>query len=291
MKRILPPFLFFLAGFAVCLVLLEAGLRLAGYWYLRSVTVPAAANEGASVRMVVCLGDSYTFGGLSDYQDRYPAQLQKLFDADTTKTIVCNEGICEANSSQVLAHLQRIRAPVQYAVLLVGAANRFNFAGHGVRWQPAGFIRTLRTYKMLRILSAAVKDRMTRTQLQRLSLRQARENAVPGLLPVNSPSDTALTEDELKNELADNPREGSIALGQYYLSSGRFREAERVFLSALEKDWRNEAAYERLTECYMNTGEYVKAETLLAREIKVFPEGGYVAMGRFYAKRGEYAKA
>lgn len=69
--------LLILFGIFLCLVLLEAGLRLAGFVYYS--THPLPKDRGSKYR-ILCIGESTTFGGgASNPRFNYPTQLEGMF--------------------------------------------------------------------------------------------------------------------------------------------------------------------------------------------------------------------
>jgi len=175
-----------LVSLLVFLCLLEGGLRLAGRFYTASrrgkdsslgpgsiirYEAPDKEPGGQSVapvagNIVLCVGDSYTFGGLSDYEHTYPVFLQGIIDekglGDSVKVI--NGGVCEYNSRQVLIRLPELlkKYHPNVVVLLVGSANRFNLAGFdpgGGSGRLSSVLRGLRVFKMGHIIAVNLKGR------------------------------------------------------------------------------------------------------------------------------------
>ena len=183
--------------------LLEAGLRAAGYFTLRSRNrlslssfekeldekrlleleiktreeeknaAPRPWGAGKDVYSVLCVGDSYTYGGAVGFEDTYPSQLQNILDSSglSRKFKVYNGGICEYNSRQLLRRLPKFIKMYQpdAIVLLDGASNRYNFALYDMRGNALlGFIRSLRVYKMAKIISLNLKERSFRWKIKQL---------------------------------------------------------------------------------------------------------------------------
>jgi len=97
-------------SFLIILLVLEIILRVSGYFYFfsrRDNQIMTRLKEGTAKQVILCLGDSFTFGGGLDPKYSYPRQLQNIFDARKAeaKALVINGGICEYNSSQVLENL------------------------------------------------------------------------------------------------------------------------------------------------------------------------------------------
>lgn len=119
-------FLFFL------LLLLEGGLRLAGRFYdssRPSVFGESLARSGAPT--VLCIGDSYTYGGNVPASEAYPHRLWLALRGAGVSARVVNKGHCEYNSSQLLdefrGNLEEFRPKA--VVLLAGSSDRWNLLG------------------------------------------------------------------------------------------------------------------------------------------------------------------
>lgn len=132
----------------------EISMRAAGSLLLKNRAAgPAAGGKGAEV--VLCLGDSYTFGGHSPLKHTYPYLLQEELDkASPGKYKVINGGICEATSWRTLSEIdgELTEHNPSTVILLTGAANFFNPQPEGGSPGSArDFLRGLRIYKLLRI--------------------------------------------------------------------------------------------------------------------------------------------
>jgi lysophospholipase L1-like esterase len=131
-----------LAGLVVFLLILEVGLRVFGLACTASRMGGAAfdymsyglfGGTTGETQRIMCVGDSFTFGGRVSEWESYPSILmKKLVGASSRKVVVINEGRCETNSREHLNRLQRIISihRPNIIILLSGAANRFNPAGY-----------------------------------------------------------------------------------------------------------------------------------------------------------------
>ncbi|MDP7420425.1 MAG: hypothetical protein QGH40_01040, partial [bacterium] len=161
--------------------LLEIGLRVAGHLYsrrtperfgqgsiIRAKTSSESADPAANGReksdfTLLCVGDSYTFGGLSEFDETYPSYLQEIVDSNKTgkRIRIVNGGVCEYNSRQVRIRLPQLIKTYRpdAVILLVGSANKFNLAGFdlGGKNPILSAIRGLRLYKMGKIISVNLK--------------------------------------------------------------------------------------------------------------------------------------
>lgn len=155
----------------IFLVVSEMILRTAGFFYFfsrRDRQIMERLRDGTAKHVILCLGDSFTFGGGLDPKYSYPRQLQDLFDASKAraKALVINGGLCEYNSSQVLENLPGNirRYKPNIIVLLVGASNRFNFIGflkdNSISSKLKQFVYRLRIYKIYKITMLNIRIKL-----------------------------------------------------------------------------------------------------------------------------------
>ena len=177
------PFFSLLKGLCWTFALLaglEAALRVAGVAYSRS----RPSSFGTDPRpwpSVLCVGDSYTFGGNVAGGQAYPAFLYGELRGKFPRLRVVNDGHCEYNSSQTLYALRQALAAYspQIVVVLVGSSDRWNLIGTDPRDparvfrpdyersveslpgppQPGG-LRSLRLYKMARAVILNIELRI-----------------------------------------------------------------------------------------------------------------------------------
>lgn len=124
-RRLLVSLVIFLIGLELCLHfahLLSQGLR----------PRPRLLHPGAPV--ILCLGDSHTYGVKLPATQSYPSQLQALFEAKGIAVNVINLGIPGQNSSELRRSLPALlsRYHPRAVALLIGANNDWN--RHEVAW-------------------------------------------------------------------------------------------------------------------------------------------------------------
>ncbi len=120
------------------LFLLELGMRAFGAIFLSRdadlhtvhLWQKLAGKDGSSLTTILCVGDSFTYGGRVDPQQTYPVLLSnKLNDPAAGRNyLVVNKGICESNSrihaKKLPAWLDEYRPDM--VIVLSGSANRFH---------------------------------------------------------------------------------------------------------------------------------------------------------------------
>ncbi|MDD5281777.1 MAG: hypothetical protein PHF69_03640 [Candidatus Omnitrophica bacterium] len=139
-------------GLIFVILLLEICLRSAGYLYSMKRSMSAldrgdifgsnniewSVKENSlnsnGTKTILCLGDSFTFGGNVKEKDCYPYQLMKLIRLKNkgAGVRIINKGHCEYNSNQVLRDfLSNIKKfTPKIIILLVGSSDKFNLIGN-----------------------------------------------------------------------------------------------------------------------------------------------------------------
>ncbi len=153
---------------------LELGLRLAGCVYLKSNEASQGSEPQADSLELWALGDSYTFGIGSDTPstDSYPAVTARLLEARTGRPVVLrNLARPGQNSSQVVASFRKelLARAIPDVVLMMAGVNNIRWlgqsgqfcmeelSGRGIRPPKMEWLRTLRSYKVLRHLVLSVR--------------------------------------------------------------------------------------------------------------------------------------
>ena len=136
----------------------------------KAILAKTQASKHATT--ILCVGDSYTFGGGVSYTEAYPYVLEQMLNDNNNDTLfnVVNGGVCEYNTRQTLKRLPSLitRYNPQMVVLMVGAGNRINLALYDVDKNPVkGWLRSLRIYKMARLINLNIKDKIWQWKLQR----------------------------------------------------------------------------------------------------------------------------
>jgi tetratricopeptide (TPR) repeat protein len=82
-------------------------------------------------------------------------------------------------------------------------------------------------------------------------------------------------------------------LGNFYNNRGKAKEAEQVFLKALEVNSDSNQVHIYLGELYRKQGRYLEAEKMFRRAVEINPENvdGYSALGGLYQLQGNYSEA
>ncbi|MFH1620185.1 MAG: GDSL-type esterase/lipase family protein, partial [bacterium] len=146
-------------GLIACLVMLEAFLWISGFFY--SGDRSRDEKSGGRNRVILCLGDSFTFGYGLPQNQTYPAHLERLLNAGGYRFRVINLGIPGQNTSQLFERLPFDMMKYRPAILvvLIGNNNLWNFHGFaGHKTGATAFSKlekklySIKTYKLFRLL-------------------------------------------------------------------------------------------------------------------------------------------
>ncbi len=133
------------------LVLFELVLQLAGLVFGRAREKGIAPGS----RVMVCIGDSNTYGLYLKPEQAYPAQLEKLLRRNGKNYTVINLGAPGQNSTEILNDLPRIFRKYHPAalVVMVGVNNRWNVSGQDENLAQK-FLYGLKLYKLVSMVYA-----------------------------------------------------------------------------------------------------------------------------------------
>lgn len=239
------------------LLLLEAGLRLGGYLVLKfNPPSQSGCQKQDGETVILCLGDSFTFGVGAAYQDSYPRQLEGMLKARfPRKNIkVYNLGIPGSNSSQLGSGLQRDidKYHPDLVVVMSGRNDIWNMAGAG---RPVFLLSGLRLHKLIKAAQANIAARMSKA---------GKEDRA--LAPRKAPPEASRL----------------ITQGHDLKEQGSYDPAKECFLEALRVDPGNPDANRQLGTIYREGAEYELAEKCLIEAVRQ----GYSGDGNIYVELG-----
>lgn len=228
-------------SFIFFLFLLEVSLRIIGaVWQQNRPDYLSEESIEKHDNVVACFGDSYTVGGLGAKDLSYPGILNNM-TAD--KITVLNLGVCESNSSQVLEAIGNYTSAnnPKAIVLLVGAANKYNFYG----MKKINFYHKLRIYKMYKIIKLSLADRFLKKQVK----KSFRETPNTGYYLSNDIEKIFSDARQI-----DNPR-GTLHMANYYMS----RKNDRLPIQSSFV----EAGHKKIKEIIESLSEQEKQKILI----------------------------
>ncbi|HUT52500.1 MAG TPA: GDSL-type esterase/lipase family protein [bacterium] len=126
--RYLIAIIIFLAG-------LEAVLQAAHFYALRREARSALADPAASV--ILCLGDSHTYGAGVAADEAYPARLQAMLAAKGYRVNVVNLGAPGTNTSEIRRRLPQWLASYHPAAVIVLASVNNGWNRRDMAWSDA----------------------------------------------------------------------------------------------------------------------------------------------------------
>ncbi len=140
----------------IVLLLLEITLRIVGFAFKSNEAETQIVNDDGKL-VVLCIGDSFTYGVGSTKGNDYPSQLETLLQENTEQeVIVINRGRCAQNSSQVIEKLQEDlnSCNPDLVIMLFGMANSWNYYGYQV---SDNYWERIRIVKLFRRISYNLK--------------------------------------------------------------------------------------------------------------------------------------
>jgi len=279
----------------ISFLLLEGGMRIVGHYLLSNriqnqmykdninwlTSNDAPEKPPKAQRNVLCVGDSFTYGGSVKPHQTYPALLQdRLAKAYPAQNLaVLNRGICESNTRQlrlnILKWLKEYNPEI--VIVLVGAANRFNPWGYDSYKDKDAFsfikdgFHSLRIVKMFRIMAINIKGQNP------ARFSKFRNRLGPGGFNIRIQNKFAdfVEQHEKTNKdlLLDNP---VSIMWQYYLH-GNISKALQTGREYL-KEHKNQKENILCSMVYFlaKAGEMERAESLLEKTVKQFPDSEFV---------------
>ena len=214
-------------GIFLSVVVLEAGLRLAGWIYLARQDYSAAVSFRRKVKdeyRILCLGDSTTaFGG----KDSYPAQMENILNQGdlARRFTVINRGIPGLDSagivSQAKGNIKRYSPDM--IIALMGINDEFeSLSALDAGYKMKSLIRRSRVYELVKLFVLRLRS-------------------------------------------ADNLRDTYFLEGVSCLEYQRYREAERMFAKVIKLSPEWPSAHIYLSQCYYEQGRLDKAEELIQK--------------------------
>ena len=317
-----------LLGFIAAVLVLEIMLRILG-WTIASPDVGedsfAEQLKGGADSVVLCLGDSMTFGIGASVNMDYPSQLGKILDDKVKgrRVKVINGGISGSNSSTVMmalpGYLQAVQPDV--ALLLIGNTNETNYFGYNSYLQDrsAGasaedWLFKIRVYRLIRFLTVDLRRPARRYEGLILDGIEANVLAYEGWLsrsPEGKREHVGVFKKGLKllrfnqftraiqafeEGLGKDPGQSGNYWGLAAAHQGLRRDADALkwFGKTLEVNPNNPNGYYGIAEVQLNDPiAGPRLMTLLARAIEVAPDfsGNYWALGMVHSKAGRKAQA
>ncbi|MBU1912190.1 MAG: hypothetical protein KKB22_01475 [Candidatus Omnitrophica bacterium] len=284
----------FIIIIAVCLI--ESGLRIGGYIVLKlnPPLNPLSGIKNENKFIILCLGDSYTFGLGTTYQYSYPRQLERILNGrfSNNNFEVYNLGVPGSNSSQLANNMQYNINKYHPDLLII-------MTGRNDAWNLTDVTNVLLSNKIDSILAHLKIYKLVKIIAINLRGRVNFENTVISKVAIeaNLAADHNNRDNKNIKIQKDILPEASqqIVTGHNFAAQARYDLAEKCFLKALELDPHNVSANRQLGAIYREQAKYESAEECLkkslAREDGTKDLGAYLELGMIHRLKGKYGLA
>ena len=258
-----------LLGLVAVLVVLELSLRVLGV--ACEYRDPTAARPGAGGPVVLCVGDSFTWGAGASPSMSWPRQLERLLHEGGCSTcVVVNRGLGGQNTASLLQNLQgnldRVRP--QLVVLCSGSANCWDPYGfHGAvseGWAPPSALvdafHRIRVVKLARLMLMAVRD--------------AREKAEKARRVASLEADRKAHQERMDREVtADRQRRAQECWSQArrMWERGRSEQAAALYREGVAANPFLADNYLGLADCEEGQHRYAEAEQWCLKALQADP--------------------
>ena len=269
-------------------ILLEVLLRLGGFIMLslQEYRNKQSIRHNGTYR-IMCLGDSTT-------ANQYPPFLERILNQRNTgvRFSIINKGLGHMTTSTILAELESNLDTYYPAMVMtmMGANDMGPYIPHEAiaASRTAGFLKSLRTYKLVRLLwfyiVTEAREMKLQAQIYLSGIKSKEANIIQTSI---GPTEASLTKAIELNSQSDY---AYTQLGSIYLVQGKFSQAEAAFTKAIELNPENERAYVELGRCYRKQGKFSQVEDLLKKAIELNPQNDdlYMRLGIFYVIQRQF---
>ncbi len=284
----------FFAGIIICILAIECALRIVGAIYAhRSVTDQGTRNP--SQYTILCVGDSVTFGIGAPRTQSYPAQLERLLNAEESKRTyaVINRGRPGQNTAQLLETLEGDIREVEpdIVTVLTGGANQANYYGYRKHEEEGKFLPwmhdqlyRIRLYKLVKLLCLNIR-----------SITQHKgPNKHESIQALELDEETRdLSEESIATALETGNNKIYCAIGRSYMEKGDHDQALQFLLFGIQANVSNLACYSSIGDIFRERGQYDVALTWYQKGISIDPTffHNYMGMGLLNIGQRQYEQA
>ncbi|MBN1385149.1 MAG: tetratricopeptide repeat protein [Elusimicrobia bacterium] len=295
MTTVKQKILLVIFGLCLTVILLEAGLRIAGFIYLslQEYRNIVSLKQKGTYR-IMCLGESTTASG-GKYS--YPSQLQRILNQNDAglKFSVINKGIIGTDTSVIVSRLEYNLSKYKpdMVVTMMGINDERKYI---VPYKDTAtskvmqFFKSFRTYKLVKLLYLHIINKA-----EEMGVYKQEEIEEDIDLETDIPIQlTGFRERKrmYKDAIEVNPENDKayVKLGWCYKKERDYGKAEEMFGKAVEINPNNDEAYIGLGWCYK---KYYIAKEIFNKAIKINPRNylAYIGLGTYYRDKGENDKA
>ncbi|MFA4984572.1 MAG: tetratricopeptide repeat protein [Candidatus Omnitrophota bacterium] len=308
-------------GLFLCAVILEAGCRLAGgiiISWQEHQNKKRILGESGEFR-ILCLGGSIVASGGSN---SFPSQLEEVLNRKETgkRFAVINNGICNADSSFIVAHLKENldRYQPHMVVVMMGENdNRGDIVPYddSLSFKLKQFVKNIRVHKLIKLLKLHVMNKMQElkegTPGHGVALATDTNNRVISKRAGIDDTETVSLQDLFDQFLVyreeqwqeaeplikkiveiENTNEAKAQLADFYTLMLRFKDAEELLNEVVVSSPQDAFVLTTLGRCYSRQGRYNEAEAVLNKAIEADPfyRVSYSELMTCYRLQGEQHK-
>jgi len=292
-----------LVGIALSLIVLEVALRIVGSIYAHlSESDIVLDRDGRNI--ILCIGDSVTFGLGAPMEFSYPAQLQKMLDESDPKSkfTVINRGRPGQNSAQLLRRLERYLRDFKPKIvtILIGAQNKANYFGYRDYLEKAhnqerdfflslhDLLDRIRIYKFFRLIVRSETNTIQAAP-NAAFMQQGNRPNLEGLPDEITPSPGIYPNKMEEN----NPPTPECVTGIQYKRKGDYEKALESILGVVKKQEVESECYHIAGSIYRERQQYKEAVTWFKKGIERDPTqfSNYEGIGGSYRDQKQLKEA
>ncbi len=270
-------------GLVICLVVLEAGLRMGGSIFL---FIQERRNTGRleqkDAYRIMCLGESTTaLGG----EDSYPSQLEEILNqrGEGVKFSVINKGVPGTYTLDIAfaleENIEKYRPHMIITMMGVNDGGDYTISSAGLfATRVRFFITSFKTYKLAKLLR----------------LHIAENKYIKNMM--NGPFDNGPQKNTTDSHRAPRnieKEEAYISSGFFLMERGEYAQAEVLFRKAMHMNPGNAVACLGLGESYAQRGHYERAEEIIIGYLEDRPEDISVraVLSDVYCRQDKFSEA
>lgn len=271
-----------LFGLFLCIVLVETGLRIAGFLILslqeyNNKLIIREKNE----YHIMCIGESTTAGG--SYESSYPGQLQEILNNKNLgiNFKVINAGIAGTKTGAIVSILEKNldKYNPDMVIVMMGINDEVNVAPY--KTGLAGKLSRLKLWNFTKIFKEHIENK-----LEEMGLFKSKDDS---FILSNILSSLKEEEEDAKYSF-DSDR--YIEIGMSYHRNGMYDMAEKMFRKAIKRGTVVDEAYTWLGMLYSDLGEHEKAENFYKKAIGIKENNwwAHLKLGECYMSQGNDEK-
>jgi tetratricopeptide (TPR) repeat protein len=300
----------------VILGLLEASLWIMGTSSFRSRGDEKIHRDKESY-IILCLGDSFTYGIGAAVNESYPKQLEQLLNSNLKgkRFVVVNKGELGQNTTLLIDRLQENIDKIKpdLIVLMTGGANNWNYVGYNKYSrgkdsvvQLYNLLSRFRVYKLFKLLYLNIRDKQIRRKNNFLFGQQVkievphkgrREGRVETTKPDES-QDSLIARNSVsrfQERIKLNPADGSnyYGIGLVYHKAGNYEEAKRWFREGIRANPGFSRNYNGLGFVFEQQRNYDEAMRWFKEALNLAANDSlnHYGIGLIYLRQSKYEEA